>query len=101
MRFLEPFNECMLGAVRFSGETPWERHPRGDELLHVLEGEVVVTLLSDSSSESSTLGAGSVCVVPRGLWHRQRSDAGASVLFATPMEGTENSWAEDPRSEGA
>jgi quercetin dioxygenase-like cupin family protein len=97
MRFLEPFNECTLGVVRFSGETPWERHPEGDELLYILKGEVVVTVLSDLGSNSSTLTAGSVCVVPRGLWHRQRADADSAVLFATPTEGAENSWAEDPR----
>jgi mannose-6-phosphate isomerase-like protein (cupin superfamily) len=98
MRFLESFNECMLGAVRFSGETPWERHPEGDELLCVLEGHVVVTILSDSGQDSFPLTEGTVCVVPKGLWHRQRADSGAAVLFATPTEGTENSWAEDPRS---
>jgi hypothetical protein len=30
-RLLAPFNECTLGVVRFSGLTPWERHPDGDE----------------------------------------------------------------------
>jgi len=98
MRFLESFNQCMLGAVRFSGETPWERHPEGDELLCVLEGNVVVTIISNSGQDSSILTQGSVCVVPKGLWHRQRADSGAVVLFATPTEGTENSWVEDPRS---
>lgn len=35
MQFLAPFNQCMLGVVCFSGQTPWERHPEGDELLQV------------------------------------------------------------------
>ncbi len=36
IEFLTPFNECTLGVVRFTQPTPWERHPGGDELLHVL-----------------------------------------------------------------
>ena len=33
--------------MRFRGQTPWERHPAGDELLHVIEGAVEVTVLTD------------------------------------------------------
>src|SRR2546429_5362091 len=32
-------NRCTLGVTRFSEPSRWERHPAGDELLHVLEGE--------------------------------------------------------------
>jgi len=97
MRFVAPFNQCMLGVVRFSGQTPWERHPDGDELLQVLEGGVDVTLLTDDGPVHASLSAGSVFVVPRGLWHRQLARESTSLLFATPAERTENSWAEDPR----
>jgi quercetin dioxygenase-like cupin family protein len=27
--------------------SPWERHPTSDELLHVLEGEVEIILMTD------------------------------------------------------
>lgn len=46
-RMLGSLNRCVLGLVRFSGQAPWERHP-DDELLHVLDGEVELTLLTDS-----------------------------------------------------
>ena len=39
-RKLASFNQCMVGLVRYVGQPPWERHPGGDELLHILEGEV-------------------------------------------------------------
>jgi quercetin dioxygenase-like cupin family protein len=97
MQFLGPFNQCSLGVVRFSGRTPWERHPDGDELLHVLEGEIDVTVLGDGGPAHAALRAGSVFVVPRGLWHQQFAPAGAALLFATPADTTEHSWAEDPR----
>jgi quercetin dioxygenase-like cupin family protein len=100
MRTLTPFNQCTLGAVRFSGQTPWERHPDGDELLHVLEGEVEVTILTDGGPVHATVRAGSVFIVPRGLWHRQLARLAVALLFATPTETTESSWAEDPRRTG-
>jgi quercetin dioxygenase-like cupin family protein len=98
MRELGSLNQCMLGVLRFSGETPWERHPAGDELLHVLAGEVDVTVLTDTGPVDATVTAGSIFVVPRGLWHRQRPRPSVTLLFATPVEGGEHSWAEDPRA---
>jgi quercetin dioxygenase-like cupin family protein len=99
MQFLGPFNQCTLGVVRFSGRTPWERHPDGDELLHVLAGEVRVTLLRDDGIRTeATVRAGSIFVVPRGTWHRQETGAAVTLFFATPAETTEHSWADDPRS---
>jgi quercetin dioxygenase-like cupin family protein len=97
MQFLAPFNQCMLGVVRFSGRTPWECHPDGDELLHVLDGEVQVELLTEAGPVCRTVGPGSAFVVPRGLWHRQTTGADVTLLFATPVDGTLNSWADDPR----
>jgi len=86
-RIFGQLNQCVLGAVRFSGQPPWERHPDGDELLCVVapEGRVEVTL-----------HPGSVFVVPRGLWHRSQPRGAVSMLFATPTNHGEVSWADDP-----
>jgi ethanolamine utilization protein EutQ (cupin superfamily) len=47
-----------IGLGRYSGRSPWERHLNGDELLYVLDGEVEITLLSDSlEAEQETLRA--------------------------------------------
>ncbi len=97
MQMLSSFNRCAIGLVRFSGETPWERH-LDDEFLHVLEGEIELTLLPASGDAlRSTLRAGSVCVVPRGLWHRQNARATTALMFATSEAGNETSDAADPR----
>ena len=98
MALLGPFNQCTLGVVRFSGQTPWERHPGGDELLHVVEGAVEVTVLTDDGPVHRTMTAGSIFVVPRGCWHRQRAPAGVVLMFATATEATDHSWEEDPRA---
>jgi quercetin dioxygenase-like cupin family protein len=74
----------------------WERHPDGDELLHILEGDLEITLLQENGAERTELGAGTVFVVPRGVWHRPHALSDVSVFFVTP-EGTESSTADDPR----
>ena len=89
-------NQCTLAVGRFTGLTPWERHPNGDELLHVLEGEVDITVLTEAGPVRTTVRAGSIFVCPQGLWHRQFSRNGVTTLYATPMP-SEISFAEDPR----
>jgi uncharacterized cupin superfamily protein len=93
---LGSLNQCGLYAGRFSGLSPWERHTTADELLHVLEGEVEITTLTDAGPVRNTLRAGSVFVCPRGLWHRQYSAGGALSFSATPQP-TDVSFADDPR----
>ena len=96
MRVITPFNQCIVGIVNFSGQTPWERHP-DDEFLHILEGEVEVTILTQEKVHKVTLQSGSVFVVSRGLWHKQFAPKGVKLLFVTSQQGNEESTAEDPR----
>jgi mannose-6-phosphate isomerase-like protein (cupin superfamily) len=93
---LLPFNQCTIGVAR---EWPphWEMHPAGDELLHVLEGEVEVELLRKSGRRRrTTVRAGSFVVVPRGLWHRPIQRRPVVMLYVTPGEGTEATFEAEP-----
>jgi mannose-6-phosphate isomerase-like protein (cupin superfamily) len=92
----DSFNGGSTWVGRFSGQSPWERHPEGEELLHVLEGEVEVTILSKNGATRRRVAAGSIFVVPRGHWHRQR--ALKPVLECGATSGrTDYSEAADPR----
>src|SRR2546428_10025145 len=82
MRFLASLNRCTLGVTRFSEPSHWERHPAGDELLHVLEGEADVAPLTDSGPARPTVRAGSLFVCPPGLWHRRLPRAPAPMPVA-------------------
>lgn len=98
-RMLSRFNRGSLGVFWSSGGTsPWERHPDDDELLHPLEGEVDVEVLTDDGPVVTTVRAGSVFVVPRGLWHRHRHRGPLKELYLTPGP-SEHSAADDPRRE--
>lgn len=94
----EPFNGGMLWVGRFIGQSPWERHPDGDELLHTLAGETEVTVLTDEGPVTTTVPAGSVFVVQQGLWHRQVARAEVTQMGVT-SGSTDHSTADDPRAE--
>lgn len=89
---LANFNQCMVGVIRFTGETPWERHP-DDEMLYVVDGAVDVTIMDRARSLArTTVRKGEICIVPAGCWHRQNPQPSVSLFFLTSQKGTEASW---------
>ncbi|MFN4282752.1 MAG: cupin domain-containing protein [Alphaproteobacteria bacterium] len=99
MRMLGRFNDDYVGMVRFSGESPWERYET-DELLYIVEGVVrVVIVEADGGQREQELSAGELCIVPKGLWHKQFADPSAAQLFVTGE--TRHSTADDPRLDPA
>ena len=87
-------------AGSFEGESPWERHVNGDELVHVLYGETRLTILTGNDRAVLEMTAGMVTVVPQGCWHKFHAPAGVTVLTMTPQP-TEHSTAEDPARVGS
>lgn len=94
---LAAFDEGAITVGRFATPTPWEKHPDGDEFLHVLDGRIDVILLRDRSRLRIPVRRGSIFVVPRGVWHRQVPRPAATVPSALPMAHGPLSWADDPR----
>ena len=94
---LAVFRDGGIFAGRFSGESPWERHRNGDELVHVLDGATTLTIMTADGPQSIEMTAGMLTVVPKGHWHRFQSPDGVTVLTATPQP-TDHSLAEDPRA---
>ena len=97
MRNVAKIGNLTLGVMSYTGQTPWERHPDGDELLLVLDGELEVTTLTDDGPVTRKLRAGEAFVCPQGLWHRQFAEKSVSMLYGTPTETSEISMADDPR----
>lgn len=98
-RTFASFDGRRLGRRRWRGRSPWERHPDGEELLMPLEGSYMVTLLTSEGEQRVELRAGSLLVVPRGVWH-QLFAAETVMAFGVNAAGvTDISFADDPRSE--
>lgn len=87
-------------AGSFEGETAWERHGNGDELVQVLKGETHLTILTDGDSTVLEMKAGMVTVVPQGCWHKFHAPSGVTVLTLTPQP-TDHSTAADPTQAGS
>jgi mannose-6-phosphate isomerase-like protein (cupin superfamily) len=94
---LAPFRDGSIFAGSFSGESPWERHQKGDELVQILDGATMLTIMTESGPQSFKLAAGMIIVVPQGHWHRFHAAERVTVLSATPQP-TEHTRAEDPRA---
>ena len=82
-------------AGTFDGDSPWERHNNGDELVHILDGAATVTVITDEGHQVLKMTAGMLTVVPQGCWHRFHAPDGVTVLTMTPQP-TDHSDAEDP-----
>jgi mannose-6-phosphate isomerase-like protein (cupin superfamily) len=83
---LAPYRDGALFTTKFSGEGAWERHMKGDELVHVLDGSTTLDIVvDDGPPQSLTMHAGMVAIVPQGAWHRFRSSDGVTVMTATPL----------------
>lgn len=96
---LAPFRDGSIFAGSFSGESPWERHRNGDELVHILDGATTLTIMTDTGPQSFKMTAGMLIVVPQGHWHRFHAPDRVTVLTATPQP-TDHTFAEDPRTVG-
>jgi mannose-6-phosphate isomerase-like protein (cupin superfamily) len=93
---LAPFRDGSIFAGSFSGESPWERHQNGDELVHILDGATTLTIMTDDGPQSFEMTAGMMIVVPQGHWHRFHAPDQVTVLTATPQP-TDHTFVKDPR----
>lgn len=91
LKALGMFNGCMVGLVHYSGETAWERHSGGDELLYILEGEAELTALIGDGRVTVRASAGDLVEIPKGIWHSQVTMAPVKLLFITHAAGSESS----------
>ena len=76
------------GAIfvgRWAGNSEWERHSAGDEIVVVIGGETTITFLAEDDEESSQLRTGDLVVIPQGTWHRFDTPDEVKVLSVTPQ----------------
>jgi mannose-6-phosphate isomerase-like protein (cupin superfamily) len=94
---LAPYRDGGIFGGSFSGESQWERHPQGDEIVQILDGAATLTLMTDDGPQRFEMTAGTMIIVPQGCWHHFRAPDGVTVMTITPQP-TEHIHADDPRS---
>lgn len=82
---LSDYRDGGIFITHYSGNSEWERHPNGDELVQVIEGESTLILLKNGNQTSNLLKENDLLVVPKGIWHRFESPKGVKVLTITPQ----------------
>lgn len=83
-------------AGGFSGTSQWERHPNGDEVVHILKGAVTLTLKTEGKTESIKLKAGMIAIVPQNTWHQFYAPQGVTLMTTTPQPTQHIEAAEPP-----
>jgi mannose-6-phosphate isomerase-like protein (cupin superfamily) len=69
----------------YRGNSEWERHPVGDEIVMAVDGATTIFLLLDGQEQAHALAAGELIVVPQGVWHRFETPEGVKVMSVTPQ----------------
>src|SRR5262249_11025946 len=96
---LAPYRDSAIGAAKFSGEGPWERHPNGDENVQVNEVGATFHIMTEDGPQSHALEAGMLVIVPQGAWHRFEAPDGVTLIATTPQPTQHLTFAvDDPRT---
>lgn len=94
-----PYRDGAVFLAKFSGTSAWERHPRGDEIVQIVEGSTTLHMITPQGRQSAALSAGMMLIVPQDTWHQFEAPNGVCVMTATPQP-TEHVRldVEDPRA---
>jgi len=79
----------LITAFDLDGETHWEMHPAGDEILYAVSGIMEAVLEEKRGNRAIRFKAGEFFIVPRGAWHTVRAVKPGKLLAITRGEGTE------------
>ena len=82
---LAPYRDGAIFTAKFAGTGAWERHPQGDEIVHIVEGATTLHLMTEAGRQSLTLGAGMLAIVPQNTWHQFEAPDGVTLMTATPQ----------------
>lgn len=82
-RIATRINDYDVRVTKVAGSYVWHVHDTTDEFFLVLDGELSIAL-RDPDERVVSLSPGQVYVVPRGIFHRPFSEAGASIVVIEP-----------------
>lgn len=82
---LADYRDGGVFIAHYAGNSEWERHANGDEIVFVVAGETTLFALADGDEVPNNLSAGEFFVVPQNTWHRFESPNGVKVMTVTPQ----------------
>lgn len=82
---LSDYRDGAVFVGHWAGNSEWERHSFGDEIVMVLQGETTIYFQDGDHDRPGHLTAGELVVVPEGTWHRFETPDGVKILSVTPQ----------------
>lgn len=82
---LSEYRDGAIFLANYAGNSDWERHANGDEVVYIIEGETSLFLIENGDEKRNNLEAGELLVVPQNTWHRFETPKGAKVMTITPQ----------------
>jgi mannose-6-phosphate isomerase-like protein (cupin superfamily) len=82
---LADYRDGGIFVSKFAGRGDWERHPEGEEIVQILDGNAILHLVTEEGPQSVTLAAGMLTIVPQGAWHRFECPEGVTLMTVTPQ----------------
>lgn len=79
------YRDGAIFVAHYAGNSQWERHGQGDEIVMVIEGKTTLFLLEQGVETPHVLSDGQLIVVPQGLWHRFETPKGVKIMSVTPQ----------------
>jgi len=81
----------LVGVYPMTADWPhWEMHPKGCEVLVMLDGRLEMTLDQDGAISTVILEPGATLVIPPGAWHIAKVLLPGKLLGVTYGEGTQH-----------
>ena len=78
------YRDATIFANKSAGQGAWERHPEGDELVYIVDGEATLQIITESGPQTIHVDAGKLAIVRRGDWHRFHYPKGVTLMTITP-----------------
>ncbi len=82
---LSDYRDGAIFVTYYDGNTEWERHPVGDEIVLVVEGRTTLILLQNGRETPNELRDGEFFVVHQNIWHRFETPSKLKVWSVTPQ----------------
>lgn len=82
---IAPYRDGVISVGYYSGNTEWERHPSGDEIVMAIEGNTTLVLLIKGAQHRVALHPAELVVVPQGYWHRFETSTQLKIMSVTPQ----------------
>jgi len=82
---LSEYRDGGIFIAHYAGNSAWERHSQGDEIVLAIAGQTNLVLLTDGGEVSNVLRQDELFVVPRNTWHRFETPEGVKIMSVTPQ----------------